>query len=101
MIELVIRNHWWPEVTKDVEGCDLYQRIKNRIETLARKLIMNKVLEKLWMHLIVDFITKLPLVTGKNTILVLCNKISKMVHFIATMEKIPVEGLARLFKDNI
>jgi len=31
--ELVARNYWWPEVTKEVErymdGCDMYQRYKN------------------------------------------------------------------------
>ena len=50
MTELVVRNYWCPEVTKDVgkyvNKCELYQRIKNRIEVLARKLIANKVLEK-------------------------------------------------------
>jgi len=44
------RNYWWPEITKDigkyVDRCDLYQRIKNKIEALAGKLMMNEVLEK-------------------------------------------------------
>jgi len=48
--ELVVRNYWWLEVTMDigkyVNKCELYQRIKNRIEVLARKLIVNKILEK-------------------------------------------------------
>ena len=38
---------------------------------------------------------------GKDAILVVCDKLSKMTHFIATMEEMTVEGLARLFKDNI
>jgi len=37
----------------------------------------NEVLEKLWIYLIVDFNTKLLLVAGKNTILVVCNRLSK------------------------
>ena len=49
----------------------------------------------------VDFITKLPLVAGKDAILVVCNKLSKMIHFVATTEGISAEGLARLFRDNI
>ena len=32
--------------------------MKNRTEASAGKLIANEVLEKLWMHLIVNFITK-------------------------------------------
>ena len=58
---------------------------------------LSEVLEKPWTHLIVDFITKLPLVAGKDVILVVCNRLSKITHFVATL----VEGLARLFRDNI
>jgi len=49
----------------------------------------------------VDFITKLPVVAGKDAILVVCDMLSKMVHFVATTEGMSVEGLARLFKDNV
>ena len=103
--ELVTRNYWWPEVTKDVgkyvEGYDICQRIKNRMEVPAGKLIVNEVPEKTWTHLIVDFITKLPLVAGKDVILVVCDKLSKMTHFVTTTEGTSVEGLARLFRDNV
>ena len=50
-MELVTRNYWWPEVTREVgqyvEGCDLYQRMKNRIEGMVEKLKLSEVLEKL------------------------------------------------------
>ena len=49
----------------------------------------------------VDFITKLPLVARKNTILVVFNKLSKMMYFVATIERTSAEGLAKLFKDNV
>ena len=55
---------------------------------------MNKVPEKLWTYLMVEFITKLLLVARKNTILVVCDKLSKMVYFMATIEGISVVGLA-------
>ena len=61
----------------------------------------NKVPEKVWMYLIVDFITKLLLVAGKDAILVVCDRLSKMAHFVATTEGTSAEGLARLFKDNV
>jgi len=38
------------------------------------------------MHLI-DFITKLSLVVGKDMILVVCDLLSKIAHFIVTTEK--------------
>ena len=49
----------------------------------------------------VDFITKLLVVVKKDAILVVCNRLSKMMHFIATMEETSAEGLARLFRDNV
>ena len=53
------------------------------------------------MHLMVDFITKLLMVTGKDVILVVCDRLSKMTHFVATTEGMTAEGLARLLRDNI
>ena len=44
---------------------------------------------------------KLPVVAEKNAILVVCNKLSKMIYFVVTMEEILAEELARLFRDNI
>jgi len=49
----------------------------------------------------VDFITKLPLVAGNNAILVVCDSLSKMAHLIATTKGTSVEGLVRLFRDNM
>ncbi len=45
----------------------------------------------------VDFITKLLVVVGKDAILVICDRSSKMTHFVATTEEMSAEGLARLF----
>ena len=84
-----------------VEGCDMCQRIKNRTETPVGKLKLSEVPERLWTHLMVDFITKLLLVAGKDDILVVCDRLSKMTHFVATAEETLVEGLTRLFRNNI
>ena len=62
---------------------------------------MSEVPEKLWMHLMVDFITKLPVVAKKDAILVVCDRLSKIIHFVVTMEGTLAEGLARLFRDNV
>jgi len=61
----------------------------------------NTILEKPWSHILADFITKLPLAQGYDAILVVCDRFSKMVHFIATMEKMSAEGLAKLFWDHV
>jgi len=68
----VTKNYWWSGVTRDVKKymnrCDIYQKMKNQTEAL-------------------DFITKLLLITGKDAILVVCNKLSKMIYFAVTTEE--------------
>jgi len=61
----------------------------------------NAIPEKPWSHISADFITKLPLAQGYDAILVVCNRFSKIAHFIATTEKTSVEGLAKLFQDQV
>jgi len=75
--------------------------MKNKIVTPMGKLMVNKVLEKSWTYLMADFITKLPLVAKKDVILVVYNRLSKITHFVAITEEIIVEGLVRLFRDNM
>ena len=79
-MELVTRNYQQPVVTRDVgkyvESCDICSKMKNRTEELAGKLKLNKILKKLWTHLMVDFI-------------------------MVTIEGTSVEELVWLFRDNI
>ena len=103
--ELVIRNFWQSgvtkEVKKDVEGCNTCQRNKNHTEAPTGKLIPNIVLEKSWSHIIADFITKLLLAQDYDSILVVCDRMTKIAHFVPTIEKTSAEGITRLFWDNI
>jgi len=91
MVELVMRNFWWPGVTKEVkqyvEGYDACQYNKNRTEQPAGKLMPNSIPEKLWTHISVDFITKLPLAQGYNSILVVVDQLTKMVVMRALSRK--------------
>ena len=84
-----------------MDRCNVCQRYKNRSEAPARKLMPNVIPEKPWSHIPADFITKLPLAQGYNAILVVCDCLSKMAHFIATTERMSAEGLAKLFRDYV
>ena len=64
------------DVGKYVESCDICSKMKNRTEGLAGNLKLNKILKKLWTHLMVDFI-------------------------MVTIEGTSVEELVWLFRDNI
>jgi len=61
----------------------------------------NSIPKKPWTHISADFITKLLLAQGYDSILVVVNRLTKMVYFIPTTEKTSAEGLARLFRNNI
>jgi len=63
--------------------------------------MLNSIPEKPWAHILVDFITKLPLAHKYDSILVVVNRLTKIVYFILTTEKTLAEGLARLFRDNV
>ena len=89
------------EVKQYVEGCDACQCNRNHTEQLAEKLMPNSVPEKPWVHILADFITKLPLAQGYNSILVVVDRLTKIVYFIPTTEKTSAEELARLFRNNM
>jgi len=84
-----------------MEKYDICQCNKNHTEQPAGKLMPNLILEKPWTYISVDFITKLPLAQGYNSILVVVNRLTKIVYFILTTEKMTAKGLARLFRDNV
>jgi len=71
------------------------------MEVSAGKLKLSKVLEKLWTYLMVNLIIKLLLVAGKDAILVVCDRLSKMTYFVATTKGTSAEELVRLFRDNV
>jgi len=105
MVKLVMRIFWWPGIMKEVkqyvEGCDACQRNKNCTEQPAGKLMPNSIPEKPWTHILADFITKLPLAQGYDLILVVVDRLTKMVNFIPTIKRTSAEGLAQLFRDNV
>ena len=105
MTELVTRNFWWPGVTKEVkkyvEGYDTYQRNKNQTEASTGKLMSNVIPKKPQTYILVDFIMKFPLAQGYDSILVVCNRMTKMVYFVPTTERTSAEEVAKLFQNNI
>ena len=84
-----------------MEECNSCQRNKNCTEQLVGKLMPNSIPERSWTHISADFITKLLLAQGYDSILVVVDRLTKMVYFISTTEKTLTEGLVRLFRDNM
>ena len=56
--------------------------MKNRTEMPVRKLRPDTVLERLWQYISIDFITKLLVSRGYDSILVIYDRFLIMLHFI-------------------
>jgi len=84
-----------------VEECNACQCNKNQTQPPAGKLMLNSIPKKAWTHISVDFIIKLPLAQGYDSILVVVDRFTKIAHFISTIERTSTEGLAQLFRNNI
>jgi len=54
----------------------------------------NSILNRAWSHILVDFITKLLLAQGYNSILVVVDWFTKIAHFVPTTERTTAKGLA-------
>jgi len=89
------------EVKRYIEKYNTYQRNKNYTKVLAEKLIPNTVPEKLWTYITAYFIPKLLLVQEYDSILVVCDRLTKMAYFVSTTEKTLAEGMVRLFQNNV
>ena len=78
---------FWPRMREDVQRwihtCDSCQRVKAVRQKPAGLLQPLEIPEKRWQSVSMDFITDLPATSrGKDTILVVVDRLSKMVHLI-------------------
>ena len=54
-----------------------------------------------WQYILVDLNMKLPVSRSHDSILVVYDRFLKMLYFIVITEKITVERLVRLFRNNV
>lgn len=104
-LELVSRHFWWPGVRKYVKNyvltCDQCQRSKTPRHKPHGLLQPLPVPHRPWISISMDFIVKLPLSQGYDSILVVVDRFSKMAHFIPCCETITTPEVASLFLENI
>ena len=104
-IELVSRNYWWPGMTRYiasyVKGCDRCNRTKTFPAKPAGKLVPTQIPKDIWEIITVDLITGLPESQGYDAILVIIDRLSKLLHALPTTGTVTSEGLARLFRDHV
>ena len=86
------RRFWWPSLEADVRefvaACDVCARSKASHRPPAGLLRPLPIPGRPWSHIALDFVTGLPTSQGKNTIMTMVDRFSKMVHF-AALPKLP------------
>ncbi|CCO34817.1 Retrotransposable element Tf2 155 kDa protein type 1 [Rhizoctonia solani AG-1 IB] len=102
-LELISCHYYWPamkfQVNCYVESCEICQRNKGHVQHFALKLL--SVPAGLWEDVSYDFIVKLPKCRGNDSILVVVDCFSKMVHFIPCKETATAEEVAKLFLEHV
>ncbi|OJT06055.1 Transposon Tf2-12 polyprotein [Trametes pubescens] len=104
-LNLVRRDFSWPGVAQYVRSyvraCDTCGRIKtphHRPFGLLRPL---DIPDQPWRSISMDFIAKLPVSHGYDSIWVVCDRLTRYAHFIPCNEPMDAPGLAWLFLDRI
>jgi hypothetical protein len=99
------RIFYWPGLKRDTQQyiteCAVCQRSKSEhcpypglLEPLERP-------DMAWQHISMDFIEGLPKSRGKDVILVVVDRMTKMAHFIALSHPYSVQSVAQAFMENI
>jgi hypothetical protein len=106
--QLVMRYYWWPQIAKDihnyVKGCAECQR--HKVNTQAQKAPLNPITPELdalpFQMIAMDFIVKLPVSEGYDSILTITDHdCSKVAIFIPCNETIDADGVADLYLRNV
>lgn len=95
---------YWKGMKKDVKtyvrNCEICQRNKTENSLPAGLLQPLPVPEGIWEEISMDFISGLPNSHGKDTILVIVDRMSKYAHFIALSHPYSALSIAQLFLDQ-
>ncbi len=106
--DLIARSYWWPKLQKDVKeyikGCAQCQANKINMHTHKAPLypLTTTAETRPFQTVAMDFITKLPLSDGCDTILTITDQgCTKMALFLPCSETITAEGIARLYLHHV
>ena len=103
--DLIMSEYYWPMLKKDikayVKGCDTCQKVKAKTSQTTTPLYPNEIPSSPWEIISIDLIGPLPQSKGKNAILVVVDRFSKMIHLFPVMDSIISKGVATIFRDSI
>src|SRR5277367_1375022 len=103
--ELITRDYWWPYIATDirkyVDGCEACQRTKPRRGKPHNPLNPNEIPDAPWEHISIDLIGKLVESNGYDAILVIVDRLSKMIIVIPTNMELTAFGVARIYRNHV
>lgn len=104
--EHLLRKYWWPGLGQDVKEyvkkCAECQRNKSKTVKPGGLLQPMPIPRGKWESVGMDFIVGLPCTkAGYDSIMVVIDRLSKMVHLIPTTSTVTAAEVARLFVQNI
>ena len=103
--DLIKTKYHWPTLKKDIrtyiQGCDKCQQVK--VDTAEKKtpLNPNAVPEALWEIISVDIIGPVLESNGKDAILIIVDRLLKMIRLFPISVNITSLGVAKIFRDKI
>ena len=103
---LLKRRYWWPQCSVDVDRyvsqCDACARSKPSTQKAAGLLQPLPIPDQPWHTVSMDFMIALPETrNGFDAIMVVVDKLTKMVHFIPSHTDATAETTAKLFFNNV
>jgi hypothetical protein len=105
MLELIKRTYWWPtiktDVTAYVKGCLECQ--KNNIICQPGHVSLSPlpIPKQPWQEISIDMIGPLPKSDNYDSILVIVDRFSKMIHLIPTTTSLSSTKLAEIYKKEV
>jgi hypothetical protein len=105
MLELIKRTYWWPTIKTDittyVKGC--LECRKNKIIRQPGHVSLSPlpIPEQPWQEISIDMIGPLPKSDDHDSILVIVDRFSKMIHLIPTTTSLSSAKLAEIYKKEV
>jgi hypothetical protein len=105
-VEHILRKYWWKGIHDDVKAyvqcCEQCQRNKSKTVKPGGLLQPLQIPTSKWESIGMDFIVGLPCSkAGYDAILVVIDRLSKMVHLIPTSTNVTAPEVGKLFVENI
>jgi len=105
MLELLKRTYWWPGLKEDVkryvQECIKCQQNKVQHQKKAGELYPLEIPQGLWQKISIDIIRPLPKSNGMDAIVIIVDRFMKMICLKATMTNVLLEGIAKIYRDDI